>query len=150
RYPGTGPPNPSGPANPSGRGAGSVQPSQTTIAEAIPASWDSDRWIVPTPSSAARRATVPVIENDGRPCGSVITSASVQTIPPGAPSAFASASLAANRAAREAVGFSASAGVNRRRTRPGRRSSVAANRATSQTSIPTPTIIGRDELGTGR
>src|SRR5690606_17142480 len=68
RYPGTGPPNPSGPANPSGRGAGSVQPSQTTIAEAIPASWDSDRWIVPTPSSAARRATVPVIENDGRPC----------------------------------------------------------------------------------
>jgi len=55
--------------------------------------------------------------------------------------AFAKASFAANRAAFDAIGRSASAAVKIRRTRPGRRSIDAANLSTSQTSMPTPTII---------
>src|SRR4051794_27446445 len=37
--------------------------SQITTAEAMPASWDMLRWMVPMPSSAARAATVPMILN---------------------------------------------------------------------------------------
>jgi hypothetical protein len=59
----------------------------------------------------------------------------------GAPNAFANASLAANRAAFDAMGRSASALVKIRCTRPGRRSIDSANLSTSQTSIPTPTIM---------
>src|SRR4029450_13702363 len=97
--------------------------------------------MVSTPNCLARSATVPVIENAGRPWSSVSTSASNQDIPEGAPSALAKASLAANLAAWEAMGRSASAGVKSRATNPGRRSTDSANRATSQTSMPTPMII---------
>src|SRR5699024_11311983 len=85
-----------------GRGYGGGwlgQDSQMTTADATPASWESDTWIVPTPSSSARSATVPRTSNDGLPESSVTTSASCQESPAGAPSALASASLAANRAA---------------------------------------------------
>ncbi len=67
-------------------------------------------------------------------------SASCHDIPLGAPSAFASASLAAKRAAWDATERSASAAVNSRCTSPGWRSSDSAKRRTSHTSMPTPTI----------
>ena len=63
--------------------------------------------------------------NSGRPDDSETTSASCQARLPGAPSALASASFAAKRAASEAGGRVASAGVNSRSTSPGvRRSDV--------------------------
>ena len=83
---------------------------------------------------------------DGRPAASVRTSASVHCMPPGAPSALARASLAANRAASDCGERAApdsvtcSAAVNSRSARPGVRRSAAAKRATGTTSMPTPTI----------
>ena len=77
--------------------------SAITVAEAIPPSCDSDTCQRVTPSEAARSATVPRTASDGRPSSSVSTSASVQCIPPPAPSALASASLAANRAASDSA-----------------------------------------------
>ena len=56
-----------------------------------------------TPRSAARAATVPCTSRLGRPESSTTTSASVHNIPPPAPSAFASASLAAKRAASDSA-----------------------------------------------
>ena len=76
--------------------------SQITTAEAMPASWDRLTWMVAIPSSAVLAATVPVTLNSGRPRSSVTISASCQDSPAGAPSALASASLAANRAASDA------------------------------------------------
>ena len=63
--------------------------------------------------------------------------------PPGAPSALAIASLAANRAASEVSGISRSSGVNSRSRSAGTRCRVSTNRATSTTSIPTPMITRR-------
>ena len=51
------------------------------------------------PRSAAAAATVPETVSQGRPSGSVTISQSCQFSPAGAPSALATASLAANRAA---------------------------------------------------
>ena len=70
-------------------------------------------------SAAARSATVPVTLNDGLPSPSVSTSASCQDIPLGAPSALASASLAANRAACEVTGTLRSAGGEQALHQPG-------------------------------
>ena len=80
-----------------------AQPSSTTTADAIPASCESDRWQEVTPSADARARTVPRIVINGRPEASDTTSASCHARLPGAPSAFAIASLAANRAASEAI-----------------------------------------------
>ena len=85
------------------------QDSSTTTAEAMPASWESERWTEAAPSSAARAATVPRSSSRGRPDDSETTSASCHSRLPGAPSALASASLAAKRAASEASGRVASA-----------------------------------------
>ena len=66
----------------------------------------------------------------------------------GAPSALASASLAANRAARDSPvrrvpdGVCCSASVNSRSRSPGVRVSDSAKRSTGTTSIPTPMITG--------
>ena len=62
-----------------------IYASQTTTAEAMPASWDRLTWMVPMPSSAARAATVPVSAKLGRPSASVMISASSQDSPAGAP-----------------------------------------------------------------
>src|SRR5690625_6473778 len=59
------------------------------------------------------------------------------------------ASLAANRAAREAGGRLRSSGVNSFSRNPGVRSSVATKRSTSTTSIPTPMITGASLDGDG-
>lgn len=77
----------------------------------------------------------------GRPPASRRTSASRWASPGGAPSALATASLAANRAASDGVGRSRSTGVNSRSRSAGVRSSAAPNRATSTTSTPMPTIM---------
>src|ERR1700722_3669235 len=68
-------------------------------------------------------------------------------MPPPAPRAFASASFAANRAARDSAvraapdGVTSSHALNNRALSCGVRSSASAKRATGTTSIPTPTII---------
>ena len=121
--------------------------SAITVAAAIPPSCDSDTCQRVTPSDAARAATVPRTTSEGRPASSVSTSASVQCMPPPAPSALASASFAANRAASD----SARARLAGRRHQLGRgeqprasdgvRCSASANRATGTTSMPTPTIM---------
>ena len=122
------------------------QPSATTTAEAMPPSWLSETCQEVTPSWAARPATVPRTSRCGRPCSPTVTSASCQCRSPGAPSALASASLAANRAASDSPvrgapdGVSCSAAVNSRSRSPGVRASDAANRSTGTTSIPTPMI----------
>lgn len=90
---------------------------------------------------------------DGPPRAPVRTPTSCQRSPPGAPSTLATASLAANRAAREAVvrgdpeGSICSSGVNRRSLSPGLRSRASPNLAIAATSIPTPTIRGGAGLG---
>ena len=60
-------------------------PATSHDAEAMPASWESERWTWTAPSSAARAATVPEIANSGRPDESETTSASCQARSPGAP-----------------------------------------------------------------
>ncbi len=75
--------------------------SAMTYATARPPSWERERCQRSTPWRAASAATVPVIAKTGRPCGPVVTSQSCQRMPPGEPRAFATASLAANRAASE-------------------------------------------------
>src|SRR3954447_17324717 len=106
----------------------------------MPASWDSDTWIAPTPSSSERACTVPRVSNRGFPDASLTISASSQFMPVGAPSAFASASFAANLAASDAGCRSRSSSVNSRGRMPGVRASDSSNRLMSTTSIPTPTI----------
>ncbi len=129
-------------------------PSAITTADAIPASWLSDTCQDATPSSAARSATVPVTRSLGRPPSSTYTSASVHSRPAGAPSALASASFAAKRAASEAVprrsplGSSSSPGRKSRPASAGVRSSDAPNRSTSATSIPTPMMLMPGTLAT--
>src|SRR4051794_2136364 len=122
----------------------------------MPASWESDRWTDAAPEASTAAATVPRTTNIGRPESSVTTSASCQASPAGTPRAFASDSLAANRAASEATGRSLSAAANSRVVKPGVRRSADSNRATSQTSTPIPTItdgpsvsrlLDRDGLG---
>src|SRR3954451_9291996 len=123
------------------------------MAEAIPASCESERCTSTAPSSAARAATVPRRVNSGRPDSSETTSASCHAMFAGAPSALASASLAANLAASEATGSPASAAVNSRSASPGVRRSESSKRDRSTTSMPTPTIatravlLDRDGLG---
>ena len=83
-----------------------VYASQTTIAEAMPASWDSDRCTV---RDAELRG--PGLDRTGdhevRPAAVVGAHLGVvPRQPAGAPSALASASLAANRAASDAIGRS--------------------------------------------
>src|SRR5690606_1274693 len=90
---------------PPARGDGG-QPSATTMAEAMPASWEIDRCQLRTPSSSARAATEPRTCTTGAPPTTRSTVQSCHDIPPGAPSALAIASLAANRAASEAGGSS--------------------------------------------
>src|SRR4029077_12594669 len=117
------------------------------------ASWESERWTWTAPSSADRAATVPEIVKSGRPDDAETTSASCQARSPGAPSALASASLAAKRAASEAGGRVISPGVKSRSARPGVRRRDASKRSRSTPSIPTPTIatgpflLDRDGLG---
>ena len=79
------------------------QPSSTTTADAMPASWDNERWTEVTPRALARASTVPRICHHRAAGGPETTSASCQCMSPGAPSALAIASFAANRAANEAV-----------------------------------------------
>ena len=79
---------------------GSSHDSATTNAVAIPASCDSDRCQVRIPCASASSATAPVSCSTGRPPSACTTSASRQRRPPGAPSALATASFAAKRAAR--------------------------------------------------
>ena len=101
----------------------STQASQTTTAEAIPASWerrDVDRRDPQLAGARGHRAGD--LERTAGRWSSVTHSASCQDIPVGAPSALASASLAANRAAWEATGRSASAGGEQPLDQPGRRS----------------------------
>src|SRR6476619_936172 len=62
-------------------------------------------------------------------------------MPAGAPRTLATASLAANRAARERVFSSRSAGTNSLSRSPGVRSSWRPNRSISTTSTPMPTIM---------
>src|SRR5690625_4264640 len=111
-----------------------------TTAEAIPASWEMVRCQYRTPSSAARPATESRTWTIGAPPATRSTVQSCQDMPPGAPSALAMASFAANRAASEADGSSRSSGVKSFSRSRGVRSSVAMNRSTSTTSIPTPMI----------
>ena len=124
------------------------EPSATTTAEAMPPSWLSEMCQEVTPSCAARPATVPRTSRCGRPCSPTVTSASCQCRSPGAPRALASASLAANRAARDSPvraapeGVCCSASVNSRSRSPGVRGSDSAKRSTGTTSIPTPMITG--------
>ena len=100
------------------------KPSATTTAEAMPPSWLREMCKDVTPSCAARPATVPRTSRCGRPCSPTVTSASCQCRSPGAPSALASASLAANRAARDSPvravpdGVCCSAAVNSRSRSP--------------------------------
>src|SRR5699024_4636803 len=83
---------------PPGRGAARQSvPSATTTAEATPASCERETCRCATPSSSARARTVPCVRRWGRPVLSRTTQASLQRRPTGAPSALASASLAANR-----------------------------------------------------
>src|SRR5680860_1149813 len=88
-----------------------------TKATATPPSWASERWT---------RSTT--------------TSASCQDRPPGAASAFARASFAANRAASDSSGRTDSSGVKTRSRRVGVRSSACSRRAISTTSVPRPMI----------
>ncbi|BCJ37822.1 hypothetical protein Athai_53250 [Actinocatenispora thailandica] len=82
----------------------------------------------------------------GRPAESTTTSQSRQFSPAGAPSALATASLAANRAASDSgargrpTAVTRSSSVNNRSTSIGVRSSARANRSTNTTSTPTPMI----------
>src|SRR3546814_770829 len=121
----------------------------TTYAVAIPPSCESERWIELNPAASQAARTVPVTWKRGRPDSSLTTSASCQPRPGGAPSALAIASLAANLAARDWFGRAASAGVKSRSRRLGVRSIVSTKRATSTTSIPTPTITWRSLHGDG-
>src|SRR6185369_6042016 len=120
--------------------------SATTMAEAMPPSWERDRCQRVTPRSAAAAATVPETVSQGRPSGSETISQSCQDSPVGAPNALATASLAANRAANESGerglldAVVRSASVNNRSASSGVRSSAAMNRSTRTTSIPTATI----------
>src|SRR5262249_19149441 len=74
-------------------------PSATTIADAMPPSCESERGHPENPQAFAAAATVPDTVSHGRPSGSDTTSQSYQDRPPGAPSALATASFAAKRAA---------------------------------------------------
>ena len=73
------------------------------MADAMPPSCDSERCHRLTPRSAATAATVPETVSQGRPSGSATISQSCQRRPAGAPSALATASLAANRAASDSA-----------------------------------------------
>lgn len=117
--------------------------SAITTAAAIPASCEIERWNRATPSASARALTVPTTCSSGGRPPEAGTHASCHRIPPGEASALATASLTANRAASEAGGSSRSTSVNSRCRRAGVRSSAWTNRATSTTSIPTPTITAR-------
>src|SRR5688572_11940415 len=119
------------------------------MALAIPASCESERCTSWAPMPCAEASTVPVSTNRGRPPSSLTTSASCQASPAGAPRAFAIASLAAKRAAREAGGSAASAAVNSRSRSPGVRTMDSLKRAMSTTSMPTPTITGGSLHGDG-
>src|SRR5690606_14346829 len=78
--------------------------------------------------------------NRGSPCGSLVTMISSQCTPSGLPSALISASLAANRPARERSGLCCSLGANRRSRNRGVRSTARSKRARSTRSTPMPTI----------
>src|SRR6478752_7569579 len=111
-----------------------------TTAEAMPASCDSDTCRACTPRSSARAWTLPMTCRCGRPSSPLWTVTSLQCRPAGAPSALASASFAANRAASELSPSPRSTSVKSRSLSPGVRSRVCPNRSTSTTSMPTPRI----------
>ena len=116
--------------------------SRTTNASAKPPSWDSDRCTrsAPQPArrasrdgAAAARSARPARLLERRP------RRPARTVPPGAPSAFDSASFAANRAASESTGRAASAGVNSRSRSVGRAFQRLARAARSRPGrCPTP------------
>src|SRR5213593_308034 len=120
---------------------------------AIAAKWvcDRDKSTRVTPSSRARVAAMPVRCTSGRPSGARITSMSRHPIPRAASlpcSALYTASFAASRTATwVAVSgrlsqYARSAGVRRRsNTRPPLSLMIAAMRATSTRSTPTPIAL---------
>src|SRR5690606_4511739 len=108
---------------------------------ATPPSWLSETCQRLTPSSRATSAAPPVTLSSGLPLASRRTSASRWLSPRGAPSALATASLAANRAASDWIARSRSISVNRRSRSAGVRSRAARKRAMSTTSTPMPRII---------
>src|SRR5487761_2254398 len=107
--------------------------STITTAEAIPASWDTDKC---TLAPSTKSAITPRNKNSGLPDSKLITSASSQGNPLPALSALARASFAAKRAACEEIGSDPSACVKRRVERPGVRLSDCENLSISTTSIP--------------
>src|SRR5687768_3583783 len=121
--------------------SGGVQPSARTVAVAMPPSWLMDRCQRLTPLASATASTVPLTWMVG-PLWSSPIQQSCQFMPAGAPSTLATASLAANRAARERVFSSRSAGTNSRSRSPGVRSSWRPKRSMSTTSTPMPMIMG--------
>ena len=123
-------------------------PSAITTADATPASWLSETCQRPHAQlGRARRDRAAHRAAAGGRCPRRTPRRPSSAGRPGAPSALASASLAANRAASEAMPRrsplgSSSSPLERRAVRPcrGVRSSDAANRSISATSIPTPMI----------
>src|SRR6478752_7874850 len=116
------------------------QPSARTVAVAMPPSWLMDRCQRLTPLASATARTVPLTWTVG-PLWSRPIQQSCQFMPAGAPRTLATASFAANRAARDRVFSSRSAGTNNRSRSPGVRSSWRPNRSMSTTSTPMPTIM---------
>src|SRR5450830_1628342 len=106
----------------------------------MPPSWLIERCQRLTPLDCATASTVSLTCTVG-PFWSRPIQQSCQFIPAGAPSTLATASLAANRAARDRVFNSRSAGTNSLSRSPGVRSSCRPNRSMSTTSTPMPTIM---------
>ena len=79
-----------------------ADPSATTTAAAIPASWETEIRQSVMPRIAAASATVWLTRSTGRPDSSETTRQSCQSMPAGTPRALATASLTANRAASDA------------------------------------------------
>src|SRR3954469_4964211 len=106
----------------------------------MPPSWLMDRCQRLTPLASATARTVPLTWTVG-PLWSRPIQQSCQFMPAGAPRTLATASFAANRAARDRVFSSRSAGTNNLSRSPGVRSSCRPNRSMSTTSTPMPTIM---------
>ena len=133
------------------RGRSAPQSSTSTTADAMPASWLSETWVRRTPSSVARRSTVPRMVRCGRPSSTPI-----------APRRRASAARPGHRApspgpplprsAPPAMpgGSCCSASVKSRARSRGARCNVRVKRSTSTTSMPTPRITCLPSHADGR
>jgi hypothetical protein len=130
----------------------------TTFATARSALVESETWIQPAPKRAASSAARACSTTVGRPDSAVTTSMSRNEKPrTPVPSALATASLAANLAAKPDTRSRPPApehavrspSVKSRVSRPGVRSSAVPNRAMSTTSTPTPTTLIRSDRSVG-